>query len=61
MSYGNLEVSDGGAAGIAWNEMIRLPDSPEKDKLIRDLKTYCGQDSLAMVEIHRFLETHCRE
>ncbi|MCX6641117.1 MAG: DUF2779 domain-containing protein [bacterium] len=55
MNYQDLEVGEGGAAQIAWNEMIRLPDSPEKDKLIGDLKTYCGQDTLAMVEIHRVL------
>jgi hypothetical protein len=55
MSYENLEVPEGGAAQIAWNEMIRLPESPEKSKLITNLKTYCGQDTLAMVEIHRFL------
>ena len=39
----------------AWNEMIRMPEGEGKNKLIKDLKEYCGQDTWAMVEIHRIL------
>jgi CRISPR/Cas system-associated exonuclease Cas4 (RecB family) len=60
MNYQNLEVGAGGEAQVAWNEMIRMPQSPEKDKLIHDLKIYCGQDTMAMVEIHKFLQTKGR-
>ena len=55
MSYENLGVSDGGEAQVTWNEMIRLPEGADKNSLIKDLKEYCGQDSWAMVEIHRKL------
>jgi len=51
MSYKNLAVSDGTEAQVTWNEMIQLSDD-EKNKLINELKEYCGQDTLAMVEIH---------
>ncbi len=55
MSYNTLDVSDGIEAQVTWNEMIRLPDGSEKSKLINELKEYCRQDTLAMVEIHKFL------
>ena len=55
MSYENLAVSDGGQAQVTWNEMIRMPEGEGKNKLIKDLKEYCGQDTWAMVEIHRKL------
>jgi len=55
MSYENLDVRDGTEAQVAWNEMIRLPEGAEKNRLINELKKYCSQDTLAMVEIHRIL------
>jgi len=55
MSYENLGVSDGGEAQVTWNEMIRLPEGSEKNKLVKDMKEYCGQDTWAMVEIHNKL------
>jgi len=55
MSYENLAVSDGTEAQVTWNEMILLPDGNEKNKLINELKEYCGQDTMAMVEIHQYL------
>ncbi len=56
MSYDDLAVRDGDEAGFVWNEMIRMEAGEEKDRRIRDLKAYCGQDTWAMVEIHRALE-----
>ncbi|MCH7763707.1 MAG: DUF2779 domain-containing protein [Candidatus Marinimicrobia bacterium] len=58
MSYENLDVSDGIEAQVTWNEMIQLPDGGEKSKLIKELKEYCGQDTLAMIMIHKRL---CRK
>ena len=55
MNYENLAVSDGSEAQVTWNEMIRLPETDEKSKLINELKEYCGQDTMAMVEIHYHL------
>ncbi|MFQ6614604.1 MAG: DUF2779 domain-containing protein [Fidelibacterota bacterium] len=57
MNYESLEVSNGTEAQVAWNEMIRLQPGLEKERLVRDLLTYCGQDTLAMVEIHKRLHS----
>jgi len=56
MNYESLEVSNGTEAQVTWNEMIQLPPGAEKDTLIKDLLTYCGQDTLAMVEIHNIFK-----
>lgn len=55
MNYQDLAVSDGTIAQITWNNMIRLPGGEQKSRLSQELKTYCGQDTLAMVKIHKFL------
>jgi hypothetical protein len=55
MSYEKLAVSDGGQAQVTWNEMIRMPEGEGKNSLINNLKEYCGQDTWAMVEIHKRL------
>ena len=55
MNYQDLQVKDGTEAQVAWNEMIKLPTGEQKKKLVHDLEKYCGQDTWAMVEIHRFL------
>jgi len=57
MKYETLKVSNGTEAQVTWNAMIPLPPGAEKKKLTRDLLKYCGQDTLAMVEINKkFLE-----
>jgi len=56
MGYEGMDVSEGGEAQTAWNEMIRLPEGEERDRLAADLKEYCGMDTRAMVEIMRVLE-----
>ncbi|MBU0520367.1 DUF2779 domain-containing protein, partial [bacterium] len=61
MSYSGLAVPDGTAAQITWNEMIRLPDGPEKQTLYNNLLQYCGQDTLAMVKIHELLQASQRK
>ena len=55
MSYENLAVSDGTEAQVTWNEMIRLPESSQKSKLINELREYCRQDTMAMVNLHQYL------
>jgi hypothetical protein len=55
LRYDALEVQNGLDAQISWNEMIRMPDGVEKDRMIESLKAYCHLDTLAMVEIHRLL------
>ena len=56
LSYGGLNVSGGTEAQAGWNTMIYDSDPRTKEKLRADLLTYCGQDTYAMVEIHRVLE-----
>ncbi|MFZ2151381.1 MAG: DUF2779 domain-containing protein [Candidatus Absconditicoccaceae bacterium] len=59
ISYDNLDVGNG---SIAMKELVKLVDNQiddenQKKKLIEDLLIYCGQDSLAMVEIFKKLLT----
>ena len=56
MTYGGLEVSDGGQAGLAWDQMIRgQVDQTERQRLKAALLAYCRQDTLAMVKILEWL------
>ena len=55
MSYDGLNVQDGLMAQAIWNQLLKTKNESERTKLIADLKTYCKQDTLAMVEIHRVL------
>ncbi len=58
MSYQDLPVHRGDDAQAVWNNMIVLPEGEEKTKLISNLKQYCGQDTLGMVEIYKVLAAH---
>ena len=59
-SYEGLEVANGEEAQAAWGRLTGLPEGPEKRRLADALRAYCRQDSLAMVEIHRFLKARGR-
>lgn len=52
MTYENLEIGDGGQAQIAYLSMMTKSLS-ERDlvRIMKDLKVYCGQDTLAMVKV----------
>jgi len=56
MSYANLEIQEGQLAGLEYLRMIN-PSTPnkEKEKIKKDLLTYCGHDTLAMVKIREEL------
>ena len=57
LSYKNLEIKEGGTASESWNKITTTKVSKaEKNKTIKDLKTYCGLDSYAMYAIWRALE-----
>lgn len=52
LSYGNLEIREGGAASQKWNEMTTEKISAEaKNEITRNLKKYCELDTLAMYSI----------
>jgi hypothetical protein len=59
LTYSELEVQDGTAAQIVWNELLYLEDCEEKDSRLSALRQYCRLDSLAMVEIFKVLWTRC--
>jgi len=52
MSYENMEVADGTAAGLAYERMLGEELEPnEREKVRQALLDYCRQDSLAMVRL----------
>jgi hypothetical protein len=56
LNYSSLDIHEGGAALVAWNEIIsgRLSNA-ECKKLLDALRGYCGMDSYAMYAIWRAL------
>jgi Domain of unknown function(DUF2779) len=56
LNYSSLDIHEGGAALVAWNEIIsgRLSNA-ECNKLLDALRGYCGMDSYAMYAIWRAL------
>lgn len=57
LSYQGLEVQDGTAAMDAWARMVDPSVAADEKKRIETaLLKYCKLDTLAMVEIYRFLE-----
>jgi hypothetical protein len=56
MSYDNMLVANGQAAGLAWDSLVRgTVDQAEQDKIRKALLEYCGQDTLALVTLLRTL------
>jgi hypothetical protein len=51
MTYDGMEIGDGATAMTSWFEAVhgKLTDA-EKVKVFKDLRTYCGQDTLAIVK-----------
>ena len=54
MTYAGMAVSDGQQAGLAWESLIsgRL-DEVEREKTLKALLDYCGQDTLALFALIR--------
>lgn len=55
MSYEDMAVADGRAAGRAWMRLVDTPDWVEKQELTEALLDYCRQDSLAMLKLREAL------
>lgn len=52
LSYKNLAIQEGTSAFLSWKKLFTDKLSKgEKNKIIKDLKIYCGQDTLAMYKI----------
>jgi hypothetical protein len=57
MSYEGMEVANGQDAGLAWESLVRGGlDHDERDRIRKALLDYCGQDTLAMVELLEVLK-----
>ena len=52
MDYAGLDVQNGAQAQVVWEEMIAVGDTAVRERLATQLRAYCEQDTLAMVEIH---------
>lgn len=56
MSYAGMEVSDGKAAGLAWESLVRGGlDRDAHDRIKKALLDYCGQDTLALIRLVEIL------
>jgi hypothetical protein len=52
MTYDGMTVSNGQDAGLAWESLVHGGlDSDERDRIVKALRAYCGQDTLAMVSL----------
>ncbi|PQA89225.1 DUF2779 domain-containing protein [Hyphococcus luteus] len=54
LNYEDLDVQDGSSAMEAWQRMLNA-DTDEAECIAQSLLLYCARDTLAMVEIYRFL------
>jgi hypothetical protein len=56
LSYKELDIKEGAGASESWNRLFTedLSDA-EKEKIVQDLKTYCGLDAYAMYAIWKEL------
>ena len=57
LNYGSLgDVQDGSAAGTAYLQIINPEtDDVERQRLVRELLAYCEHDTLALVELVKYL------
>ncbi len=57
LNYGSLgDVQDGSAAGTAYLQIINQETDPfERQRLVSELLAYCEHDTLAMIELVRYL------
>lgn len=57
LTYKELAIQDGGTAAQSWNRIITEGlEISEKEKIIEDLKIYCGLDTYAMYSIWQKLQ-----
>jgi Domain of unknown function(DUF2779) len=58
-TYQNMAVANGQDAGLAWESLVRgTVDEPERDRIEKVLRDYCGQDTLALVRLVEKLRMH---
>jgi CRISPR/Cas system-associated exonuclease Cas4 (RecB family) len=55
LSYKNLKIQSGTSAMESWQRMLKK-DKEQADIIAGDMLNYCERDTLAMVEIYRFIK-----
>jgi len=61
LSYDDLEIQEGGAASLAYSELINPSVSVERKAAIRrDLLAYCARDTEAEMELVGYFQTQTR-
>jgi hypothetical protein len=56
LSYDDLAINEGGTASLRYLQCVRDGiTGEERAGLFRDLRAYCGTDTMAMVELYRVL------
>jgi len=61
LSYQSLGIHEGAGAQRLWMDAVLYGKrEQEKEKILSDLIAYCGLDTLAMVEIWRYLKKNSR-
>jgi hypothetical protein len=58
LSYEKLAISEGETASRTWKELVfENKYAEKKEELRKQLLEYCGMDTLAMVQLFKFLQT----
>jgi hypothetical protein len=56
LTYAGMEIANGQDAGLAWESLVRgCLDQVERDSVKKALLDYCGQDTLALVNLLKCL------
>ena len=55
LSYKDLEVQNGEAAQVVWDQLIKEENQSKRLELAQGLKEYCRLDTLAMVRLYQHL------
>ena len=57
MGYDDLEISEGQTAAVRYASVIASADPGDRRRAFDDLRAYCAQDTLALVELRKSLSS----
>ena len=55
MGYDDLAISDGQTAAVRYAAALQIHDPEDRERVFEDLRAYCAQDTLALVELRKSL------
>ena len=61
MGYGDLAISEGQTAAVRYASALVSSDPEDRRRVFEDLRAYCAQDTLALVELRKSLGSLGRE